>query len=1210
MQGAVYTNDSKQKSDWNRSAPSMEGGVYIKDNKHKTGRSHSLSIEVSTHEEESAFIRPHASVDSMVASDSLVRSSQAKERKRASSVSVAPLAIAIQEHGSSFHREPALEPISDCDPEGMTEAAFQRMGSNHSNSKAKAHLNGVVPAHLRKSQSHCSTRSGHSEASGSVKKGGFLSRLLMLAGGDKSSGRQLSWQMSGPVQDEELQHKPAKSSSSGGTPKGNLDPLEFGFGMQELQEHSFNDFELRDPEVRLLFLEIFDQSESGDLEASPEIKDENSAKRAMLEISRPKIIRALSQRARFIELLRVLLAAWSSFAALFFMAFHEELQQHNTRAFWIIFLLDCGLEIFHAVTLFLQFRTSVLILHEGTEVMQRALIRYMLTRKLTFWADVVALFPWQLLYLQNAWMHQGVGASPAVLFLAPKLLRVWRLYAMPIDQQQLPTLRRYELVFFRLLLLVLCGGHAFGCLWFTILKLTGTLQLHMVLVGAEDVQEASGGWGGRSVLFYYFARSFLNGMYLMLGFDRDGHSDAECLFLALAAPLGALFHTCILTTILFELQQLRLIDNHHAERIQVARQAMDTLSVPNSLQLRVLAYHEFLRIHRFSAAQGMVGSLLADLSSNLSVELKLFLYHDIVKNSSLFQRTHPTVIRLIVLALHDQTFLPGDLVVRAGEAGLEMYFVLKGTLAVLKKLKAPAQGWQSLLTIGGGDFFGEIALLTGAKRKAYVRADSFCVLARLPKSQFVPILDQFPEQRNVMMTGMQIPGINPNPRVDSRAPSALSRKSRSAAPSRSASPSVDPGSNAKNQLQAPRIVIGHQPESPDKNTLTVPHSALNHVTVSNSSSKEESGEAKTQNQLVNDLPSKCSSEDLVLEAQMVLNNGPAHSPSAPDPVGGPPAPTSSVPPILPISKAGCTDSAGTEATNSADVTGDVDGTPLVPVDATFNADDLLPEKNEDEDAPQRKTLEKVLLGPEDRFKTSRPPSGLEHAEVNAAAGSRRGSQMGSRRSSWAGSRRGSRRNSVDKALVQSVTQALSGSRKNSSSNILNMDKVPFPDNFSKESSDSEQSSGFNSIAGSVKGSEEEAAEALGGLSRRGSVTSNSAIPSVFPPSRRESLGAAYNSYRNASGFLPPSATLGELRAFIPSDLSGSSMPGSAMRSRRMSADVENLARSAEDARSFKEVKAELQYLRTENARLNAEMTGLRQEMRDGFAGIAQLFKSN
>lgn len=77
---------------------------------------------------------------------------------------------------------------------------------------------------------------------------------------------------------------------------------------------------------------------------------------------------------------------------------------------------------------------------------------------------------------------------------------------------------------------------------------------------------------------------------------------------------------------------------------------------------------------------------------------------------------------------------PGEVIVKEGTAGDTFYVVLSGGLDV-------KSSGESVASLGRGDFFGEIAVLTGVERTATVEASGPCCLFELPGDLFMDFVE-------------------------------------------------------------------------------------------------------------------------------------------------------------------------------------------------------------------------------------------------------------------------------------------------------------------------------------------------------------------------------------------------------------------------------------------------------------------------------------
>jgi small-conductance mechanosensitive channel/CRP-like cAMP-binding protein len=108
----------------------------------------------------------------------------------------------------------------------------------------------------------------------------------------------------------------------------------------------------------------------------------------------------------------------------------------------------------------------------------------------------------------------------------------------------------------------------------------------------------------------------------------------------------------------------------------------------------------------------------------------------------LFEPLPPPLVHQLATYTARRLYAPGELVIKQGDRGDELFIVERGKVDVLVGSNG---AMEKVATLGPGDFFGEMSLLTGEQRRATVRAASEVALLAIGKDALSPILTESPQ---------------------------------------------------------------------------------------------------------------------------------------------------------------------------------------------------------------------------------------------------------------------------------------------------------------------------------------------------------------------------------------------------------------------------------------------------------------------------------
>lgn len=410
---------------------------------------------------------------------------------------------------------------------------------------------------------------------------------------------------------------------------------------------------------------------------------------------------------------RPVLAGWDAVVLLatIFVAGHAPLYVVLADPPLWVLTLDAWATLLFAVDLALRFTRPVRI--GGRPVADRSAVvrRYLST---WFLVDLVAAIPFGLVSLLPEVAGTPWQRTLALLGLT-RALRLARLAHLQAEWRGQTVVHPavYRLGFFAFWAAML--AHWIACGW---IALDGPAQSHSELA------------------LYLRALYWTITTLTTVGYgDITPRDSGQLAYAMVVMVLGAAMFGYVIGNVANLLANADTLRTQHLARLERAVLFLRDRGAPRPLRNRIRDYYEYL----WESRMGQDERLFDDLPPALRIEVALQLNRPILERVPFFRGAGEPFLRELTQHLRPAVFTPGELVLRRGDVGHRMYFIHRGEVEVLG-----GDDRTRVATLGDGDFFGELALLTRQPRSASIRALDYCDLYTLDRDRFEEVLALFP----------------------------------------------------------------------------------------------------------------------------------------------------------------------------------------------------------------------------------------------------------------------------------------------------------------------------------------------------------------------------------------------------------------------------------------------------------------------------------
>ncbi|XP_023949997.1 cyclic nucleotide-gated cation channel beta-1 isoform X2 [Bicyclus anynana] len=367
-------------------------------------------------------------------------------------------------------------------------------------------------------------------------------------------------------------------------------------------------------------------------------------------------------------------------------------------------------------------KPRLMFLHEGFWVDDPVETRKNYKRKLQYKFDIISLLPLEILYFY-------FGTQKVILRL-PRLLKLqtfWEFHQAIDRVLSSPYVVRIGKMLFYIFYLI----HLNACAYYAL---------------SDHIGLGSNGWvydnqGNAYIRCFYFATKTATS----IGKNPKPENTKEYLYMTAAWLMGVFVFALLISQIRDIIATASRAQTEYRKSVDGCTRYLRKLNMPASLLSRVTCWFSYTWSQQRCFDESKI---LNFLPSNMKQDVALEVHIKTLSKVQLFRDCSSSLLRDLVLQLRPVSFLPGDVVVRRGDVGHQMYIIKCGECYVMSP-----DDKEVLATLGEGSVFGEISLLgiEGLRRRtATVRSRGYSSLFALSRNDLNAALKQHKEAANIL----------------------------------------------------------------------------------------------------------------------------------------------------------------------------------------------------------------------------------------------------------------------------------------------------------------------------------------------------------------------------------------------------------------------------------------------------------------------------
>ena len=161
-----------------------------------------------------------------------------------------------------------------------------------------------------------------------------------------------------------------------------------------------------------------------------------------------------------------------------------------------------------------------------------------------------------------------------------------------------------------------------------------------------------------------YITAYYHAVLLMMGEKQDLINTSEKIFAVVIIVFTSIFVAILFGEVAMIVTSFNANSQKYRRKMTSLYEAMETMSLPITLQERVLQFYDFnwSKHHSLNGRTAM-HDFMQELSPNLAKEIQMYTYKEMLIGVGFFREFTADVIHRLVMSLHSKIFMPRDFII-------------------------------------------------------------------------------------------------------------------------------------------------------------------------------------------------------------------------------------------------------------------------------------------------------------------------------------------------------------------------------------------------------------------------------------------------------------------------------------------------------------------------------------------------------------------